>query len=282
MKEPIVLPEDFTVRNSSSQHQQKKATYPSISGTTPKALKSILSPKNKIKGRMRAENNFQSVAMVTSSSNFTKTLEAGSPKNFRIKSRVTIIRENSSPPNKNPGWPSKNGEEDKEPQQKEMIGSQNDDVPFGKLAFRSDRQIYQPNDESKSMSRSPRDTPEKVSTTNKSQAREKSTFESEETLTLMGGINAFTRVVLPSELSETSEHVIDCQSDTFITNLVNKLSDELKDYHAIASRLKDLLRDQRVMVEHKTSKEWIFWKEIFQAFLDKNRKILPVRNPNYC
>lgn len=289
---PEIENDDLIMKKTSSDHQNNtdKPTIKSLGGATPQGLKSILSPKARFQDRRRQEMNFQ--AMMESASQFTKTLEVGSPKNFRIKSRASIIKENSSPGGHNTSWHSNNDEglDDQKSQshqpynnssKKEKLHTESSD----KMQSKSDRTVLPvplgSNKSIKSIPDSKKSFSALPSQKNPSMRKDPS-LDSQISAVAIGGVEAFVRIVMPSEINRKIADIYDSLADTLVSKFINRLSKELGDFHKAAPDLKTLIKNRHVQVEDREIKEFVLWSEIFSAYLEPNRKIKLVTNDKYC
>lgn len=265
-------------------------TDASLGGNTPIGLKSILSPKNKFMQGGRRADNHGGQSVMTSSSNLIKTLDVGSPKNFRINSKASIIRESSNLSNKLQSWvgdmniPSdKSSDKLKKSDLLEVDRHKNKKNRSDRYITTSDRRIVPKpvdSDVDESMNKTHNDLSEKKSSARIQ--RQGSSADSHLTYKLIRGIDSYVRVVFPSDTPQETAAIFDSLVDSSLTKFMNSLSKELRSYHSVAGILKESVANRKLAVEDKDIKEWVEWKLIFSSYLDKKRKIRLPKNLNYC
>lgn len=285
---------DLVIKKTiSEQHeQQDKPTIKSLGGTTPHGLKSILSPKIKFQDRARQDYNFKEMA--DSASNFAKTLDVGSPKNFRIKSRASIIKENSNAA-LNASWHSKHDSENFEERKsqshhaynlttkKEKIHPESSE----KMQTKSDRMMIptlpKPPDSIKSI-KSLRDSKKSFSvphSKNPSSTKDPS-VDSNGSQLAIGGVEGFVRIVMPADINNKIEDIADSMTDLVVSKFIDKLSKALLDYHPAASTLKQQISGRKVQVEERGMKDFVPWSDILVAYRDPKRKVRLITSDKYC
>lgn len=273
--------------------QKGISTIRSVGTTTPQALKSILSPKAKFQDRKKPDYNFKD--MMDSVSNFTKTVDAGSPKNFRIKSRASIIKETS--PAHNSSWQSDHDpiedlknhmDEQKSYSHNPYHQLQSKDKALTesseKMQSKSDRTVDPRLPASENVIKTPKESKKSsaIAQPKNSSSKRARLGQSQSNCQAIGGVEAFARIVMPAERSRKHAEIHDSLSDTTVCKFIDRLSKTMSEYHPVASRLKELLKGRVVQVEEREVKDFVPWSEIFAAYFDPNRKIKLVASDKYC
>lgn len=283
-KEILLLPQ----MDNEKIEQPEKRTTNSLGGVTPHGLKSILSPKAKFQYPKSQTYNFREMA--NSATQIQKTLEISTPKNFRIKSRASIIKENSDGGRKN-SWRSNqeldNLEDGKSqslqpynsvpkkannPSESSEKGNSRSNLTMNIKPPESMKSIKTPKDSKKSFSVPPSKNPSSTKDPSVDSGNSQA----------LGGVEGFVRIVFPSDINKKTVDIADSLTDMLVCKFLDRLSKSLQDYHPIASTIKDIIKEKRVQFEERDVKDFVQWREVFANYLDPKRRVTLITSDKYC